>query len=333
MLDVAGARLLCPSCAIVFYPGAELRNADSWMSLFPVWHPPRKSYVKSKATPRVAADEQPHSTRFAMSLKHTNLQVLLLCLYITPVWPSTTAVDRKIFAQAPPSKVSSHLIEPPWGMVESSLEQREVDPESLLYSYKFTHHDDAGEITFNISLFMSNCKTGVSPTTVAGIYTSDNGITIENASVGDISADLLKLEQENTQERMIRHVLRNDRFLSRQSNNMLDRGLICKPSSQNHRRTSVHDELRRRLLSWSEIKIIIQEYIIIVVFSFIAAEISGIITDLSASYNLYLKNSDRPKTWIDDHDEKSVFFDNTVSNALLIKKCQSFQKANREFEK
>ena len=300
--------------------------------VFLVSPPPQNSYVKSEATPLLSADEKPHSRRFAMSLMHPTLQVLMWCLCITPVWPSTTPDDRKIFAQAPPAESASHVTGPPWKMVENSLEQREVNPDPHLYSYKFTYHDDAGETTFNISLFMSNCKTGVSPTTVAGIYTFHNGTTIVNATVGDISADLLKLEREDTQERMAHHVLRNVRFLARQSNTMLDRGLVCKPLPQTHRRTSIHDELRRRLLSWPETKIVIQEYTTIIVYSVIAAGISGIITGLGASYNLYLENPGHPEAWIGGYGERSVPFNNTASNALLVEKCRSSLEALREFE-
>ena len=251
---------------------------------------------------------------------------------MTPVWPSTTAHDREIFTQAPSDKVASHVTGSPRTTLENSLEQRDVNPDLRLYSYKFTHHDDAGEITFNISLFMSNCKTGVSPSTVAGIYTFYNGTTIENATVGDISADLLELEREDTQERMAHHVLRNARFLSRQSNNMLDHGLICKPS-QTHRRPSIHDELRRRLLSWSETRIVVQEYTTIIVSSLIAAGISGIITGLGASYNLYLKNPGHPEEWNRGDGERSIPFNNTASNALLVEKCRSSQEAYREMNK
>ena len=49
---------------------------------------------------------------------------------------------------------------------------------------------------------MSDCEMGVKSHFTAGIYTFHNGTTTENATVGDISADLLELEREDPPERM-----------------------------------------------------------------------------------------------------------------------------------
>ena len=118
------------------------------------------------------------------------------------------------------------------------------------------------------------------------------------------------------------HILRNTRFLYKQSNDLLDDQLICKPSPKAHGGERIHDELRRRLLSWPEAKIVIQEYTTIIVSSLIAAGISGVITGLGASYNLYLKN---PGNSMDNPPDVRLApllpFNNSASNQDVINIC------------
>lgn len=160
------------------------------------------------------------------------------------------------------------------------LDKRSSTRTPSLMSY--TWAPPASEVApgFNISMDASGCGGSGNKSTIAGIYTYSNGTTEDDATVGDILADL-KAMMRNTpnlyiaESVMSRHTLTAARTVQAASNKLLDGGLICTTTTETSSGEVVHNELRRLLWLSRETR---REMLFLVRGSLSSAFASAIIT-------------------------------------------------------
>lgn len=103
---------------------------------------------------------------------------------------------------------------------------------------------------FNISMDISGCGRSMKRSTLAGIYEYANGTVQDDATVGDILADLKALKQsapdlQTAESRISSHTLTVAKTAERIGIDFLYGGLICRSSSETSE--SIYNELRRLL--------------------------------------------------------------------------------------
>ncbi|KAI4145703.1 MAG: hypothetical protein L6R39_003722 [Caloplaca ligustica] len=135
------------------------------------------------------------------------------------------------------------------------LDRRSAANKPRLLSYSWEPPPWRGIPGFNISMDFSGCARSVKKDTTAGIYTYSNGTTQDDATAGDILADLNAMRKDapdplTAESVMGHHMLTGARTVEAMSNKLLDGGLICESPTGAPNGEVVHDELRR-LLWWS----------------------------------------------------------------------------------
>lgn len=137
----------------------------------------------------------------------------------------------------------------------NDLSQRALARTPGLVSYiaPSTHSSDS--ISVNISVDVSGCGKSVMSRTIAGIYTHVNGTIRDNATVGDILADLAAVQKgtpdiELAESLMWSHTLISAQMVQTESEALLDEGLICNRGGSTSMNVPTHVELRRLVWWW-----------------------------------------------------------------------------------
>ena len=172
-------------------------------------------------------------------------------------------------------------------------ERRDFVKTPHLFSYIWNQSSPDGVVGYNISVDVSGCGRSVHQSTIAGIYTPSNGITQDNAAVGDILADLKTLKQSASNlhdaERVIgNHTLTIARLVEGESNRLLDSGLIYPDAlHQAAGGESIHDELCRLLWLSSEAQDRIRDFFFLIFGSSVAAGLAGgVVAGIAAGWQI-----------------------------------------------
>lgn len=109
---------------------------------------------------------------------------------------------------------------------------------------------------FNISMDISGCGRSLDKNTLAGIYNFANGTVKEDATVGDILADLTSTKQKSPNEktadaRLSSHAVEVAKITQRKGLDLLYGSLLCRTSPK--ATENVPNELRRLLWSPEEV--------------------------------------------------------------------------------
>ena len=135
------------------------------------------------------------------------------------------------------------------------LDKRGYQRSARLLSFVETPRSAEDLPGFNLSMDVSGCGRSVQMNTVAGIYTYFNGTVHDNATVGDILADIKSIKNrahdpQAASNSMGSHAIGTARLLERQISNLLVRRLLCGSPLETTIEERIHNELRHLL--WSE---------------------------------------------------------------------------------
>ncbi|KAL8682517.1 MAG: hypothetical protein Q9186_001464 [Xanthomendoza sp. 1 TL-2023] len=170
---------------------------------------------------------------------------------------------------------------------DNHLSQRSSASEKpRLVSFTWTPTSRKAIPGFNISMDISGCGKSLRKNTLAGIYTYPNGTTKNDATVGDILADLRATKMNapdvhTGQVAMKNHMLTSAQTVQAMSNRLLDRDLVCKPPRDISGGEVIPNELRRLLFLSREAT---REILFLLCVSLSAAIPSGLIAGAMAYF-------------------------------------------------